>query len=581
MPFRRLTNIPISLGSLLLLPTLLNAGGVVTHERAELVLRNGNIVTVDDNIGSVEALAVSGGRILALGNGKEIAPFIGDGTRIIELNGRLAIPGFIDSHSHFVGLGEALMTLDLMDVRNWQEVIDMVAEAVKHAEPGECIVGLGWHQEKWENPPHDAVDGFPSHWELSEVSPDNPVLLRHASGHASFANKRAMDESNLSGATENPPGGEILRDEAGNLTGIFRQNAQGLIRARTAFTQRERFERIDRAIDLAIEACLSNGISSFQDAGSPFPVIDRLAERAREGTLGVRLWVMIRTRIDEIDSHAAQYSKLRRIGNHHMTVGGIKFAIDGALGSRGAWLLDPYEDSPDEFGFNTTPLDTLERSAEIALRTGLQLSIHAIGDRGNRETLNLFERAFAHHDEKHGTEGAGRKLRWRIEHAQHLHPDDIPRFGELGIIASMQGIHCTSDGPWVYTRLGDERAESGAYVWRELMQSGAVVTNGTDAPVEKLDPIASFHASVTRQLDDGTYFFPEQRMSRMDALRSYTINGAYAAFEEDVKGTLTPGKLADIVVLSKDILTVPDEQILDVQVDMTIIGGQVLYNRNE
>jgi predicted amidohydrolase YtcJ len=550
-------------------------------ERADLVLRGGKIVTVDEHIGTVQAIAVKGDRIIGLGSDEAIAHFINDDTRIIELNGRLAIPGFIDSHSHFVGLGEAMMTLDLMNVRSWQEVIDMVAEAVKHAEPGEWIIGRGWHQEKWERPPDGAVDGFPTHWDLSEVSPDNPVLLRHASGHASFANKRAMDESNLSGAIENPPGGEVLRDQAGNLTGVFRQNAQGLIRARTAFTQRERFEQMDRAIDLAIEACLSNGITSFQDAGSPFPVIDRLADRARAGTLGVRLWVMIRTQIDEIDSHAMHYSTWQRIGNNHLTVGGIKFAIDGALGSRGAWLLEPYEDSPDESGFNTTPLETLEQAAEIALRTGLQLCIHAIGDRGNRETLDLFERAFARHDAKHGTEGAGRKLRWRIEHAQHLHRDDVPRFGELGVIASMQGIHCTSDGPWVYTRLGDERAESGAYVWRDLMQSGAVVTNGTDAPVEKLNPIASFHASVTRRLDDGTVFFPNQRMSRMDALRSYTINGAYAAFEEDIKGTLRPGKLADIVVLSKDILTVPEEQMLDAQVDLTIIGGQVMYERSQ
>jgi len=279
---------------------------------------------------------------------------------------------------------------------------------------------------------------------------------------------------------------------------------------------------------------------------------------------------------------------MRRLGDDRLTVGGIKFAIDGALGSRGAWLLEPYTDSPESAGFNTTPLDVLARAARLALETDLQLCIHAIGDRANREVLDLYERAFAEFDAAETRDHAdaagaalrrGAERRWRIEHAQHLHPDDIPRFAQLGVIAAMQGVHCTSDGPWVPDRLGEERARTGAYVWRSLLDAGAVIANGSDAPVEALDPIASFYASVTRSLGDGAFFFPEQRMTRMEALRSYTIDAARAAFEEDIIGSLTPGKLADIVVLSKDILRVPADQIREARVDVTILGGKVVFDR--
>ena len=565
-------------------------------EHADLVLRGGTIVTVDDAIGEVQALAARGDRIVAVGSDEQIAAHIGPATTIVELHGRLAIPGFIEGHGHFVGLGEMKMTLNLMHVRNWDEVVAMVAEAVKHAKPGEWIVGRGWHQEKWDRVPPESVEGFPTHASLSDVSPDNPVRLTHASGHASFVNRRAMEESGISGATPDPLGGDILRDLAGEPTGLFRQNAQQLIRVREAsMSPRAQYERLDRTIDLAIAECLANGITSFHDAGLTFPVIDRLAERARSGTLGVRLWVMMRTDVDQIETHAERYAGLQRLGADRLTVGGIKFAIDGALGSRGAWLLEPYEDSPESAGFNTTPLETIERAARVALAHDLQLCIHAIGDRANRETLDLFERSFREHERSVGgaNEGAnddnaasaptrpGRERRWRIEHAQHLHPDDIVRFAPLGVIASMQGIHCVSDGPWVSARLGRERARQGAYVWRSLIDSGAVVTNGSDAPVEPIDPILSFHASITRELPDGTIFFPQERMTRMEALRSYTILNAYAAFEEDIKGSLTPGKLADIVVLSQNILSVPPSRILEARVDVTILGGRIVHQREQ
>jgi predicted amidohydrolase YtcJ len=290
---------------------------------------------------------------------------------------------------------------------------------------------------------------------------------------------------------------------------------------------------------------------------------------AEAGEIGVRLWVMIRTGNDALARNLDKYKIIGAAGNH-LTVRAVKRSIDGALGSRGAWLLKPYSDSPQSTGLNTSGIQSVTETARLARKHGFQLCVHAIGDRANREVLDIFELTFLEFPEKTG-------LRWRIEHAQHLHRDDIPRFAELGVVASMQGVHCTSDGPWVPLRLGTERSATGAYVWRTLIDSGAVVSNGTDTPVEDVDPIANFHASVTRMTRSGDTFYPEQRMTRLEALRSYTINAAYAAFEDEVKGSLRPGKLADLTVLSRDILTVREDRIPDTEVLYTIVGGRVLY----
>ena len=287
-----------------------------------------------------------------------------------------------------------------------------------------------------------------------------------------------------------------------------------------------------------------------------------------EGKIANRLWVMLRVGNQALAANLAKYKTID-YGGGFLTVRAIKRSIDGALGPRGAWLLEPYADKPGDTGRNTTPVPEIAETARLALEHGYQLCVHAIGDRANRETLNIFEEAFKGRD--------GRALRWRIEHAQHLHAADIPRFGKLGVIASMQGVHCTSDAPYVLARLGPKRAEEGAYVWEKLMQSGALVTNGTDAPVEDVNPIASYYATVSRKLSDGSVFYPAQRMSRIDALKSYTINAAHAAFEEGSKGTLKVGKYADVVVLSKDILTVPEAEILSAEVRLTVVGGKVKY----
>lgn len=540
---------------------------------ADLILVNGRIVTADDARPEAQALAVRGDTIAALGTTEEIRKLAGPTTKVIDLNGQLAIPGFIEGHGHFTGLGNGLMNLNLMPTKSWDEILTMVATAVETAKPGQWIIGRGWHQEKWTSTPNPNVEGFPTHESLSRVSPNNPVVLTHASGHASFVNAKAMELSNITRDTPNPAGGEILKDEKGNPTGLLRERASGLVRqgaGEPPLTADERRARALRGIQLAVREALSKGVTSFQDAGSGFDTVDTLKRLVDENKLGIRLYVMLRVGNDALAERIKDY-RIVNYGDKRLTVRAIKVSVDGALGSRGAWLLEPYADKPDSTGLNTTPMSSAARTAEIALANGFQLNIHAIGDRANREVLNVYEAAFKAAGKN------GKDLRWRIEHAQHIHPDDIPRFGQLGVIASMQGIHCTSDAPYVLQRLGAERARTGAYVWQSLMKTGAVVTNGTDVPVEDIDPIASFHATVTRKTADGSVFFPEQRMTRLEALKSYTINNAFAAFEEDIKGTLAPGKLADITVLSKDIMTVPEDQIRDAKVVYTIVGGKIGY----
>ncbi|NIM15700.1 MAG: amidohydrolase family protein [Candidatus Aminicenantes bacterium] len=543
---------------------------------AELVLQNGKIITLDESSPEVEALAVYQGRILAIGTTKEIKPYVAKSTRIIDLKGKLAIPGFIESHGHFLSLGRSKMQLDLTKIKNWDEAVKMVAEAVKKAKPGEWITGRGWHQEKWDKVPSPNVDGLPFHDSMSKVSPENPVMLTHASGHSCFTNAKAMELAGINERTPNPDGGEIVKGKNGKPIGVFRETAQGLLRkamskARSQRTPQQIKAEALKMIELAEQACLENGVTSFHDAGTSFSTIDLYKQLVQEKKLGVRLNVMIRESNKRLRERIADY-KIIGDGNHHLTVRTIKRSIDGALGAHGAWLFKPYNSLPSSTGLNTEPIDAMKETARIAIENDFQLATHAIGDRGNRETLNIYEQAFKAHPEK-------KDLRWRVEHTQHLHPDDISRFGKLGVIASMQGIHCTSDGPWVIKRLGEKRAKQGAYVWKKLMNTGAVICNGTDVPVEDISTIACFYATVTRKMKNGKVFFGDQRMTREEALRSYTINGAYAAFEENIKGSLEKGKLADITVLSKDILTIPDDEILNTEVLYTIVGGKVLYQK--
>jgi predicted amidohydrolase YtcJ len=545
--------------------------------QADLILRNGKIVTLDAAHPEVRAIAIRNGRIIAVGEGAEVRGLQGPATRVIDLEGKLAIPGFIEGHGHFMGVGEAQISLKLTTARNWDEIVAMVAAAVKNAKPGDWIIGRGFHQSKWDKAPQPNVQGFPVHSELSRVSPNNPVWLEHASGHASMVNAAALKAAEISANTPNPAGGEILKDSSGQPTGLLNERAQGLLRpAYEAYLSKRSPAEVEadgrRKVDLAAKECIANGITTFEDAGSPFETIDLMKRVAGDGKLDLRLWMMMNESNAGLAKDIRSY-RLQDFADHHLTVRAIKRISDGALGSRGAWMLAPYSDLPSSSGINTEKMETIRETAEIAIANGFQLCVHAIGDRANREVLNVYEATFKAHPDKHD-------LRWRIEHAQHLDPADIPRFGQLGVIAAMQGIHCTSDAPFVILRLGETRAEAGAYVWRSLLDSGAVVGNGTDAPVEEVNPIACYYASVTRKTKDGSLFYPKQCMTRIEALKSYTLSNAFAAFEEDQKGSLVVGKFADITVLSRDILTVAADEIPKTRILYTIVGGKVAYQAN-
>jgi len=544
---------------------------------ADLVLRNGKIVTVNNEQPTAEALAIRGAWIVGVGTDEEMEAWIDAETEVVDLDGRTAIPGFIEGHGHFMDLGGAKTTLDLTGAGSWEEIVSMVAASVSQARPGDWILGRGWHQEKWTSEPQAAVDSMPTHTEMSAISPQNPVLLTHASGHAAIANAAAMKLAGVDRDTPDPAGGALLRDRSGAPTGVLLETAQEMVEAALTRSREQRsaveVEREQRRwVELAGRETLSHGVTSFHDAGESFATIDLLRRLESEGALPVRLYVMVR--FESNDSLAATLSSYKSLseGDDYLVIRSIKRQIDGALGSHGAWLLEPYSDLPTSVGLVLESENEIRRTAEIAARTGFQLNTHAIGDRANRVVLDIYEEAL-------GSDPGSSDRRWRIEHAQHLSGPDIQRFGELGVIASIQGIHCTSDAPWVLKRLGLRRAEEGAYVWRKLIDSGALLINGTDVPVESIDPIASFYASVSRRTRDGDRFFPDQAMTRDEALASYTLNAAYAAFEEDFKGSLEPGKLADIAVLSHDLMTIPQDKILDSRVEMTILGGQIRFRR--
>ncbi len=559
-----------------LMLTLILIGCNAADKRADLVLMNGNIVTVDDALPRAEAIAIGADTIIAVGSNDQISAWIGSATKQVDLQGKTAIPGFIDSHAHFLSLGYARMKLKLGKAGNWQEIIEMVAEAAASMPSGQWITGRGWHQDKWDAKPDGDIEGYPNVAALSRVSPDNPVILTHVSGHAIIANQKAMELAGVSKTSKDPDGGRILRYGDGRPAGVFLENAMSLIyqpynEADSHLSKEQRKERERRAALLAQQECLRHGITSFHDAGASFDEIDMFRQLIDEDKLKLRLWVMLGESNDKIDEQIHDY-RIINYGNNRLTVRAIKRFMDGALGAHGAWLFEPYNDQPQTKGLNTIPLDTFRRTARLAMKHELQLCTHAIGDRANRETLDIYEAVFAANAEESD-------LRWRIEHAQHLHPQDIQRFGELGVIAAMQGCMATSDGPWVPKRLGDQRAGEGAYVWQKLLNSGAHIANGTDAPVEDINPISNFYALVTRKMADGRLFYPDQCLSREQALRTYTINGAHAGFEEDFKGSITPGKLADITVLSKDIMTIPEDEILQTEVLYTIIAGKVEFKK--
>ncbi|MFZ9003100.1 MAG: amidohydrolase [Robiginitalea sp.] len=550
------------------------------RESATLLIYGGTIYTVDSTQATVEAVAAKGDKILFAGSLEEAEQYKTDQTQLMDLEGKTMTPGLIEGHGHFMGLGYNELDLDLMNTTSYQQIADAVAEKVKGAQPGEWITGRGWHQSKWDSMPGETVKGFQTHDLLSSVSPDNPVYLRHASGHAGFANAKAMEISGLQLIPKEGvdqleiEGGEVIRDDLGRPTGIFNERAQTLI---TRHIPENTPERDAKAFELAVAACQRNGITGFHDAGIGRETIALYESMKEAGKMEVRLYTMLTGWDSELLNE--WYEKGPFIDpDHLLTIRSVKLNCDGALGSRGAWLLEPYSDRPGHYGHETLPMEFVKETSLNGLRHGFQVCSHAIGDRANREILDRYEAAFK---ELPGQTG---NHRFRIEHAQHLHPEDIPRFAALGVIPAMQAIHLSSDRPWAIDRLGEKRIKEGAYMWQALLQSGIPVVNGTDVPVEPLDPIASLYASITRKTLKGTPeegYEPAQKMTREQALKSYTLDAAYGAFEEEIKGSITQGKLADFTIYNQDLMTVPEEDFLDTEVVMTVFGGKVVYRKTE
>ena len=532
----------------------------------------------DDYCGTAIAIDETG-KILGVGlDTLDLVEFLTPSTQRSDLEGQFLMPGLIEGHGHFSGLGSSLRNLNFLRARSWDEIVQSVADRAAEVPEGQWITGRGWHQEKWQELHSHSYGGYPLHHSLSELVPDHPVILRHASGHSLYANKNAMDLAGVTRETPDPSGGRIVRDNSGEAIGVFEERAMAIITDAyqnyvQTLTPEERYEEWLAGVRAAEEESLSNGITSFQDAGTKFIELERYTRLAEQDSLNIRLWVMLRHPYDTLAAYPERLAELPILGagDDYFSCRAIKSELDGALGAYGAWLLEPYNDQPDFLGQNTTPVSDVVGIAGLAKEHGLQLCVHAIGDRANQETLDLMEEQLA----------GDKAARWRIEHSQHLHPDDIPRFAELGVIASMQGIHCTSDALFAETRLGRERAASGAYPWRSLLDAGAVVLNGTDAPVEDINPFESLYATVTRRrANEDIWFFPEQSMTRMEALHSYTLANAYAAFEESTKGTLEAGKWADFIVLDRNLVSCTDEEILETQVRMTVVGGEVKYQQN-
>ncbi len=540
---------------------------------ADLIIRNATVYTVDAANPEAQAIVVRADTIVYVGTNEAADAYKGTLTKTIDAGGSFVMPGFIEGHGHIHNLGDFLRDINLMNVSGFDEIVAKVKAAADKAQPGEWIIGRGWHQEKWTNKPQENFLGYPYHDALSAVSPNNPVLLTHASGHSLYINKKAMDMAGITPATPNPTGGDIVKDKNGRLVGVLEETAMGLVRQYYGAyimqqTEAQRRDKWLSGLQLAEEDCLRKGITSFVDAGSSFTQIKWMKGLADSGKLKLRHWMMIRDGNAALRAGASTFPIIDA-GNGHLTMNAIKVSLDGALGSYGAWLLEPYADRAGFIGQNTFDMDTLRAIAAFAWDKNIQLCVHAIGDKANRETVNIFAEQIAKDKSK--------DHRWRVEHAQHVHPAEIPRFKEWNIIASMQGIHCTSDAPFVIKRLGEQRAETGAYMWRAFMDAGVLVNNGTDVPVEDADPMPNFFASVTRQLKDGSTFYPKQKMTRQEAIYSYTMANAMAQFEENKKGSLTPGKYADIVILSNNLLSCSDADILNTKVQYTIVGGKLAY----
>ncbi|MHC5210719.1 MAG: amidohydrolase [Planctomycetota bacterium] len=541
----------------------------VADTRCDLLLRGGIVHTLDEARPRAEALASRGGRIVFVGSDAEAAPWAEAATAVLDLDGRHVYPGFADAHLHLAGYGRMLQKVDLIGTTSFAEVVARVAAQAAHQPPGTWVLGRGWDQNDWERAE------FPSHAPLSEAVPGHPVLLERVDGHAVLANAAAMAAAGLDAGTPTPDGSRILRVAAGAPTGVLVDNATAIVER---VVPEPGDEQIRDGLRRAVAVLHRHGLTAVHDPGVSLQTARLYGEMARAGELPLRLHVMLSEDEPALWSGAPDLPTADLTGQGLVSVRGVKAYADGALGSRGAALLDDYSDEPGHRGLVVTPRARLAVIAEHCLRAGWQLAIHAIGDEGNRTALDVCEAAFAAVPPAERPSG-GTDPRFRIEHCQVIAPEDIPRFAALGVIPSMQAQHQTSDMPWAEARLGPERV-LGSYAWRALLDTGARIPGGSDAPVERVDPLAAFHAAVTRQDERGEPpggWYPEQAMTRSEALRHMTLWPAYAAFEEGRLGSLEPGKCADLVVLDTDLETSPAQRLPEAKVLLTVIDGVIVY----
>jgi predicted amidohydrolase YtcJ len=531
--------------------------------QADVVVTNARIYTADANRPVAQALAVRAGRIVFVGSERGALALVGPRTERQDLGGKTVIPGMVDAHAHLLGLGQALRTVDLVGTRSYDEVIARVAERARTLAPGTWIRGRGWDQNDW------ADTRFPTHQALSRAVPNHPVFLTRVDGHAALVNAKALEAAQITGATRDPDGGRFIRDSAGVPTGVLIDNAQGVVGRAIPATSRAELREQTLA---AIAEANRWGLTGIHDAGVGAEGIDVYQELAREGRYNLRNYVMIRASDSVLDAFMKRGPQ-KALFDGRLWIRAIKLSADGALGSRGAALLEPYSDDPGNTGLITTPAERVKSVALRALRAGFQVNVHAIGDRANRMVLDQFETAFK--------EVPVADHRFRIEHAQILRYQDIARFAQLDVIPSMQGSHQTSDMYWVPARLGWSRAQ-GSYAWRSLLNTGVVIPNGSDFPVEAVNPLISFKAFVSRQDAEGFPaggWMPDQKTTRQEALLSMTLWPAYASFMEQESGSITAGKFADYVVLDQDIMSVGADDVLKTNVIMTVLAGKVVYRK--
>ena len=540
----------------------------------DLIIKNANIYAVDTTY-AADAIAISNNKIFKIGYWKDLKSEINDSTKVIDAQGHFVMPGFIEGHGHYAGLGYSMINLNFLLAKSWEEVVSNVATKVNETPKGVWIIGRGWHQEKWDSIPKQQMYNYPFHYSLSAVSPNNPVVLYHASGHALFANKKAMDIVGISKETPNPVGGEILRDSNGDAIGVFEERAMRMFQdkydAYVASLDKEILDSIwYSAIVKAEDECLKKGITSFQDAGSTFDELDKYEKLANEGKMRVRLWAMLRESADKMVERAATYKKINVGGNHFFTCNAIKSEVDGALGAFGAWLIEPYSDKPGFKGQNTTDIYEVKKIADIAMKNDMQFCVHAIGDRANRVVLDIYEGLMAQQKEQ-------KDLRWRIEHAQVVDPFDQKFFS--GMIPSIQPTHATSDMYWAEDRVGEERIKT-AYAYKKLLNERGMIAAGSDFPVEAINPLFGFYAAVSRK-DQNNFpengFQIENALTREEALKAMTIWAAYAGFEESYRGSLEKGKDADFVILEKDLMQADEKELFKIKVLQTHIAGERVF----